>query len=64
MTPFFKNFMNRFIQPIIQNSQYQLEMKENNDQKIILKCTINSSYANSWCNKVEPEGNMIFKLYI
>jgi len=55
MTPFFKNFMNRFIQPIIQNSQYQLEMKVNDDQKIILKCTINNSYANSWCNKVKPE---------
>ncbi|OUM67052.1 hypothetical protein PIROE2DRAFT_5665, partial [Piromyces sp. E2] len=55
LTPFFKNFKNRFLKPIIQNSQYQIEMKDNNDQLILIKCAINDSYSKSWCDKVEPE---------
>jgi len=35
-------------------------MKDNNDKLMSIKCVINDSYSKSWCNKVEPEGNINF----
>ncbi|KAG4092509.1 Zw10-domain-containing protein [Neocallimastix lanati (nom. inval.)] len=55
LSPFFKSFKNLLLKPIIQNSQHQLELKENNEQSMILESTINDSYSKSWCTKTEPE---------
>jgi len=64
LSPFFKSFKNLLLKPIIQNSQHQLELKENNEQSMILESTINDSYSKSWCTKTEPEGKSIYRFNI